>query len=79
MKLSYSYLATINLTSLWLRYVDDTYAIMEKKTKVEFYHNHLYTISASIKLSKKLEKSGQLAFLDVSEQQLKDGSLATSV
>ena len=32
-----------------------------------------------MKFTKKLEKSGQLAFLDVSVQQLKDGSLATIV
>ena len=54
------------------------YAITEK-TEVESFHDYLNTISTSIKFTKELEKSGQLAFLDVSVQQLKDKSLATSV
>ena len=68
----------LNPPSLWLRYVDDVYAIMEK-TEVEPFHDYLNTISTSIKFTKELEKSGQLAFLDVSVQQMEDGSLATSV
>ena len=64
----------LNPPSLWLRYVDDLYAIM-KKTKVEPFHDYLNTIS--IKFTKELEKSGQLAFLDVSIQQMEDESLAT--
>ena len=68
----------LKLPSLWLRYVNDVYAIMEK-TEVESFHNHLNTISTSIKFTKELEKSGQLAFLDVNMQQLKNGSLAASV
>ena len=35
--------------------------------------------NTSIKFTKELEKSGQLAFLDVSIQQMEDGSLATCV
>ena len=42
-------------------------------------HNYLNTISISIKFPKELEKSGQLAFLDVSIQRMEDGSLATCV
>ena len=68
----------LNPPSLWLRYVDDVYAIM-KKTEVEPFHDHLNTISTSIKFNKELEKSGQIAFLDVSVQQMEDGSLTTSV
>ena len=68
----------LNPTSLWLRYVDDVYAIMKKKTEVEPFHDYLNTISTSIKFTKELEKSAQLAFLDVSVQQMEDGSLATS-
>ena len=64
--------------SLWVRYVDDVCSIVEK-TEVESFHDYLNTISTSITFTKELEKSGQLAFLDVSVQQLKDGSLATSV
>ena len=64
--------------SLWVRYVDGLYAIIEK-TEVESFHNHLNTIFTSIKYTKELEKSGQLAFLNVNVLELKDGSLATSV
>ena len=62
----------------WLRYVNDVYAIMEK-TEVEPFHDYLNTISTSIKFTKELEKSGQLAFLDVNIQQMENGSLAASV
>ena len=65
-------------SSLWVRCVDDVYAIIEK-TEVDSFHEYLNTISTSIKFTTELEKSGQLAFLGVSVQQLKDGSLATSV
>ena len=68
----------LNPPSLWWRYADGVYAIMEK-TEVELFHDYLNTISTSIKFTKELEKSGQLAFLDVSVQQMEDGSLATSV
>ena len=64
--------------SLWVLYVDDVYAIMEQ-TEVESFHDYLNTISTSIKFTKELEKSGQLAFVDVSVQQLEDGSFATRV
>ena len=68
----------LNPLSLWLRYVDDVYAIMEK-TEVEPFHVYLNTISTSIKFTKELKKSGQLAFFDISVQQMEDESLATSV
>ena len=50
-----------------------------EKTKVEPFYDYLNTISTSIKFTKKLEKLGQLSFLDVTIQQMEDGSLATSV
>ena len=43
-----------------------------EKTKVAFFHDYLSTISTSTKFAKELEKSGQLVFLDLSVQQLKD-------
>ena len=51
----------LNPPSLWIRYVDDVHAIMEN-TEDEPFHDYLNTISTSIKFTKKLEKSGQLAF-----------------
>ena len=68
----------LNPPCLWVRYVDDMYGIMEK-TEVELFHDYLNTIFTSIKLIKELEKSGRLAFLDVSVQQMEDESLTTSV
>ena len=50
-----------------------------EKTELEPFHDHLNTISTSIKFTKELERAGQLVFLDVSVQQMEDGSLATSV
>ena len=50
-----------------------------EKNEVEPFHDYLNTISTSIKFTKELEKSGQLACWDVSVQQMEDGSLATSV
>ena len=67
----------LNPPSLWVRYVDDVYAIVEK-TEIKLFHDYSNTISTSIKFTKELEKSGQLAFLDVSVQQMEDGSLASA-
>ena len=44
--------------SLWVRYVDDVYAIMEK-TEVEPFREYLNIIFASTKFTEALEKSGQ--------------------
>ena len=43
-----------------------------EKTEVKLFHDYLNTISTSIKFTKELEKSGQLAFLDVSIQQMEN-------
>ena len=37
--------------SLWVRYADDMYAVMEK-TELESFHNHLNTLSISIEFAK---------------------------
>ena len=50
-----------------------------EKTEIEPFHDYLNTMSTSITFTKELEKSGQIAFLDVSIQQMEDGSLATSI
>ena len=68
----------MNSPSLWVRCVDDGYVIMEK-TEVDPFYDYLNTISTSIKFTKELEKSGQLAFWDVCVQQMEDGSHARSV
>ena len=50
-----------------------------EKTEVKPFYDYLNTIFTSIKFTEELEKSGQLAFLDVSVQQIEDESLTTSV
>ena len=50
-----------------------------EKTEAESFHDYLNTISTSIKFTKELEKSGQSDFLDISVQQMEDGSLTTSI
>ena len=41
--------------SLWIRYVDDMYAIMDK-TDIKSFHNYLNAVSMSIKFTKELKK-----------------------
>ena len=41
-----------------------------EKTEGEPFHDYLNTMSTSIKFTKDLEKSGQIAFLNVSVQQM---------
>ena len=65
-----------NPPSLWLRYVDDVYAII-KKEHLEQFHEFLNTISASIKFTKEIESSGSIAFLDVWVTHQPDGAFST--
>ena len=58
--------------SLWVCHVNDVYAIM-KKTGNEFFRDYLNTAYPSIKVTKELEKSRQLALLDLNIGCLKDG------
>ena len=53
-----------NPPSIWVRYVDDVYAIMETE-HIEFFHRYLNTINSSIQFRKEIEALGSLAFLDV--------------
>ena len=53
-----------NRISIWVRYVDDVYAIMETK-HIEYFQLYLTTINSSIQFAKEIETSGSLAFLDV--------------
>ena len=43
--------------SIWVRYVDDVYSIVETN-QIALFHDHLNTISSSIKFTKKLESEG---------------------
>ena len=67
-----------NPPSIWVRYVDDVYAIMETE-HIESFHKYLNTINSSIQFTKEIEASGSLAFLDVFLHREADGSFSTNV
>ena len=67
-----------NPPSIWVRYVDDVYAIMETE-HIESFHQYLNTINSSIQFTKEIEASGSLAFLDVFLHREADGSFSTNV
>ena len=67
-----------NPPSIWVRYVDDVYAIMETE-HIESFHQYLNTINSSIQFTKEIEALGSLAFLDVFLHREADGSFSTNV
>ena len=67
-----------NPPSIWVRYVDDVYAIV-KTDNVDAFHKHLNTINSSIQFTLEMETSGSIAFLDVLLTRELDGSLSTSI
>ena len=67
-----------NPPSIWVRYVDDVYAIV-KTDNVNAFHKHLNTINSSIQFTLEMETSGSIAFLDVLLTRELDGSLSTSI
>ena len=67
-----------NPPSIWMRYVDDVYAIV-KTENVDAFHKHLNTINSSIQFTVEMETSGSIAFLDVLLTRELDGSLSTSI
>ena len=67
-----------NLLSIWVRYVDDVYAIV-KTENVDAFHKHLNTINSSIQFTVEMETSGSIAFLDVLLTRELDGSLSTTI
>ena len=64
--------------SIWVRYVDDVYSIVETN-QIALFHDHLNTISSSIKFTKELESEGTLSFLDVAVIRKTDGTLSTDI
>ena len=64
--------------SIWVRYVDDVYSIV-KTNQIALFHDHLNTISSSIKFTKELESEGTLSFLDVAVIRKTDGTLSTDL
>ena len=64
--------------SIWVRYVDDVYSIVETN-QIALFHDHLNTIFSSIKFTKELESEGTLSFLDVAVIRKTDGTLSTDI
>ena len=64
--------------SIWVRYVDDVYAIV-KTENVDAFQKHLNTINSCIQFALEMETSGSIAFLDVLLTRELDSSLCTSI
>ena len=63
---------------LWLRYVDDTFVIIEKKF-LNIFFDHTNNLEPSIKFTMKTENDNQLPFLDTLIQRSKNGELSSSI
>ncbi len=63
---------------LWLRYVDDTFVIINCND-LEHFHKIINSMNASIKFSREEEQNNRLPFLDVLVQRHRDGQINTSV
>ena len=65
--------------SLWKRFVDDTFVIIEDQFKDEFFH-HLNSLNTNIKFTAETSKAdGSISFLDTWITPQRDGSLQTKV
>ena len=65
--------------SLWKRFVDDTFVILEAKYKDEFFH-HINSLDINIKFTAETSKAdGSIPFLDTWITPQRDGSLQTKV
>ena len=63
---------------LWLRYVDDTYVIIEKKF-LNIFFDHINNLEPSTKFTMETENDNQLPFLDTLIQRSKNGELSSSI
>ena len=65
--------------SLWKRFVDDTFVILEEQHKDEFFH-HINSLNHHIKFTAETTRAdGSIPFLDTLVIPQKDGSLLTKV
>ena len=65
--------------SLWKRFVDDTFVILEAQYKDEFFH-HINSLDDNIKFTAETTKAeGSMPFLDTLVTSQSDGSLQTTV
>ena len=63
---------------LWVRYVDDTFCVIEEQYAEEF-HKHFNSISPSITFTLEREQNQSLAFLDVKVTRNKDNTVSTTI
>ena len=63
---------------LWLRYVHDTFVIIEKKF-LNIFFDHINNLEPSIKFIMETENNNQLPFLDTLIQRSKNGKLSSSI
>ena len=66
-------------SSLWKRFVDDTFVILETQHKEEFF-NHINSMDENIKFTPETTKAdGSMPFLDTLVTPKSNGSLSTTV
>ena len=63
---------------IWKRYVDDTFAILDRGNVDSFLH-HLSSQQPTIRFAIETEKESKIAFLDTSVSREPDGRLTTNV
>ena len=63
----------------WLRYVDDTFILIEKKDAVESILKLLNSVHSNIKFTFEHEQNNKLPFLDVMVRKEDGGNLVTSI
>ena len=64
--------------SVWMRYVDDTFVVIEKDRAQQFT-DHINSLDPHIKFTNDPEKEGTLPFLDTLVKRQADGSVKVSV
>ena len=65
---------SLHPTSLWLRYVDDTFTVLHEYD-VEEFTEHINSIDPHMKFTIEPEEDSKLPFVDVCTHTLDDGSI----